>query len=1203
MKRSAAGNAKNTRPLKKPKDECRYTFDKCKSLLEEWSVALTGAFPDDTLTATRGCSKGCLLQVHTEDEKQFVAPQGREVHALHQHPSLWRLYLERLASIPFFAELNNAARETWLLRHADPKESSIGEQRGVRLEFQQLGGDFVTKLDEAQQAQLMDGQPRSSTEVEDMFPRKPGSLARKVTLVLHKTRWKRGSAFNLVSDTRQLLFDVSHGTFSMGGRHERIWELQYRPIAFFSSSEEKEDPGSLAAAFQIPPESWDLLIEHLRDMSPAFYKSLMQKLIRFQPLTVRLFHPSDTLVDARWVLVVVMKLLFDHVGVFVADIGRFVTGVEGLCKRLAVIAMEDSFVPEERHHELVSLLSAALLAQSVRAWKADPALLRHWCRFAIGLLEERRSFRWAKNAPTKPFQIQVGARPLEMCSALLDELRSFPGDLGMARDIAKHRGAQFRDPPPQPASRPTEMPLWHMLDQHCAPSIAWYFTTNTEPFPQLLRKLFDEVTGVNPRKCDVAERSRRHFFQTTHTVQKRLYRDLFGARFDRPVAAITQGPPVSVHYTLDDAVLSALCGAMELVYGGRTYLVALDSYDVGEMVVMKRPSRETDDGKIDVRTREHLIRVARQRLAAGFPVRDVPDSLRQFEGQTLQWIEGEPEPQLNGVPWSVAKNLHVELRQIRPMPLDLDNIFPTPECVECMERDAFQTFENVPLAKCPLPVLRRFLTYCPGFESSLRLHPIGRDGTGTEYAVTLEDTSVYWFLRKIARMFPAAVTPVPGHPGRFTFPVPFLFWLIRDRVVQHCERQQPEAYWEEKSGSLAFQHQKGYVLREHQRAALNELIYTHEKGRPGAYLWLPPGAGKTLIVLRFLQYLHDQGRLPRFVVYTYPREARDNLQKELTMMGLRYHHLIPPFVGLRPQVVNLVEHDTLRKCRERLVSVVGQAVFIADEAHKMLAATQRTSAALQLASLSRLCVAMSGTPIINSAIYQLIPWLKRVVPFEITPKNLFTAASAMVHQVYEHGIQVDRSQIDAVMPADVLARYLALVPPSLGGTNGKPEYRHLQEASELCYETCYGRMSTEAVERARAGRRVLLVAKDQAGIDALHAQVLALAPQMPVYRMQAGEMITLSPEAVETKQVPDYQVVIVDIRHSLGYTCTTCDTLISSVYPSNLATRIQIEGRLLRIGNRHPQVQVLTVFSGLLFRILMDHSNTASLIKALESLF
>ncbi len=60
--------------------------------------------------------------------------------------------------------------------------------------------------------------------------------------------------------------------------------------------------------------------------------------------------------------------------------------------------------------------------------------------------------------------------------------------------------------------------------------------------------------------------------------------------------------------------------------------------------------------------------------------------------------------------------------------------------------------------------------------------------------------------------------------------------------------------------------------------------------------------------------------------------------------------------------------------------------------------------------------------------------------------------------------------------------------------------------------------------------------------------------------------------------------------------------MITGVYPSNQATRTQLEGRINRIGSGHKLLKYVTVHAGILTYILEHHNQAKSLQIALGDL-
>jgi hypothetical protein len=89
---------------------------------------------------------------------------------------------------------------------------------------------------------------------------------------------------------------------------------------------------------------------------------------------------------------------------------------------------------------------------------------------------------------------------------------------------------------------------------------------------------------------------------------------------------------------------------------------------------------------------------------------------------------------------------------------------------------------------------------------------------------------------------------------------------------------------------------------------------------------------------------------------------------------------------------------------------------------------------------------------------------------------------------------------------------------------------------------------------------------------------------------------------VEGRQVHDYKVVVTTMYHAAGYTLTRLKSMITSVYPSNEATRQQILGRVVRIGQKAKAVDIVTVHCGILSYMLEKHKDARNLSSVLKSL-
>ena len=280
------------------------------------------------------------------------------------------------------------------------------------------------------------------------------------------------------------------------------------------------------------------------------------------------------------------------------------------------------------------------------------------------------------------------------------------------------------------------------------------------------------------------------------------------------------------------------------------------------------------------------------------------------------------------------------------------------------------------------------------------------------------------------------------------------------------------------------------------------------------------------------------------------------------------------------------------------------SIFIIDEVHKALNDTKRTSVALEISHLARNFVALTGTPVVDSKTYKLIWCLEQIVPFEINESNFWVSANSMISKKVNTGIKTDRKEILAKFTVKEEKDYLRLVVPKMGGSNPVPSADEWLEAANICYQAADKKMIRETEQMLKKNIGVMLIAqnsKHQTKLLKLVLQKINIKKE-DIFLLKGGDSIFLTDEAVKMKKVHDYKIVIVPIRKAEGYSLTRLGAMISSVYPSNNATREQIEGRINRIGQKRDTVYYRIVHCGILTYILKHHDDARVLSLALKSL-
>ena len=493
--------------------------------------------------------------------------------------------------------------------------------------------------------------------------------------------------------------------------------------------------------------------------------------------------------------------------------------------------------------------------------------------------------------------------------------------------------------------------------------------------------------------------------------------------------------------------------------------------------------------------------------------------------------------------------------------------------------------------------IRRALLFISDYSGSFEFNRIGRDGGGSQQAVSVEDVGAYQLVLKVSLLYPSAMKRVLGTALKFTVPVGPLLWHVKDIFSQFVSQNVESS--SERWGNIG--EQRGRELWPHQEDALNEMIEATGRGH---FLYLPVGLGKTLLVLSYLKYLQNKNLLPKYVIYTLPASALKSVINEITAFGFEYQVLVPlkhveegVKQGCEPDEykINLIKHDHLRKCEDKMPEYMSESIFIIDEVHKCLNESKRTATALQFSHLSQEFIALTGTPIIDTHTYKLIWWLKQIVPFEVNEKNFWVAANSMISRKVNTGIEVDREDVEVEMTE--LKEYLKLIPPNMGGK--RLSGIDFNGAMNVCYKVTDKAMVDEVINSMDNG--VFVVARNAEHQKKLRDDILRKV-DAKIFLITGKNSIFLTDEAVENGNVEDYDVVITTIRHSEGYTLTRLGLMITSVYPSNNASREQLEGRINRIGQKRDTVYYRIYHTGILTYILEHHNDARSLSSVLSAL-
>ncbi|KAI8809377.1 hypothetical protein BJ742DRAFT_234840 [Cladochytrium replicatum] len=269
---------------------------------------------------------------------------------------------------------------------------------------------------------------------------------------------------------------------------------------------------------------------------------------------------------------------------------------------------------------------------------------------------------------------------------------------------------------------------------------------------------------------------------------------------------------------------------------------------------------------------------------------------------------------------------------------------------------------------------------------------------------------------------------------------------------------------------------------------------------------------------------------------------------------------------------------------------------------------------------------IEGTPIIDSNLYRLISWLRFLVPFTVTERNLWSAAVNMVaRRVEATGIPRIYEYADATFNESEESQWKRLMPPRLGGLNKMAGARDFAKAAEISYTTATRGMLAQVrvLLKEQKRRGVMLVARNATHAQEMYdelermnvvpvSQVLLFVGASSVPKKGVKDKKTFSDDMgtrnvvtsvnlTPVNNTKKIRVVIVPYRRATGYTLTAMDSLVWTVYPSNQALRTQLEARIDRVGQTSDSLIYIKVVTPLLRLIAERHAAAKTLEDALSA--
>ena len=1105
----------------------------------------------------------------------------------------------------------------------------------------------------------------SATQIRNFFPRKPGSKARHNTLAFWPRFWRLAAAFEKVGcfSAGPVYLFPSEAEKSGFVNGKKLGTVEGGIVLFSglaATSEKKANgrPGyevtekmtigialplssptpktlvfeKLAERYEVEVSEIEKVARAYRNFTPGAHKSLIQKLIRYSAVRAEWGDDGETESTTVEIASAVsfIELLYSP-GSFVPDIQRFVGGQESAFKRLMVSVLEDSYFPDASRMEMLAVL--ALVSQRLTSWRPSLEIIEMCLDVSDFSVSSNLWWNYrtdGKIVSAPPVSVSHRNTPLQNVSALLDELRSFESDLFMTRAIASRDEVVkgLRD-------RPDVMHISRAYDHHFATECVHLLpydvvdslrVKGTKPFDGVFGKLWDLSSSTNPRKekwdAPLKKKSDRRLKKLVAEAQ-RLILKVKQTPYGISVGGLGEDlGSYRLRSTIDISWLAGMVGPMN---GGDrpSAMATLKPDDPYAMVAVKKPSRGMKDGTLTDEQSEAAIAKAKKILEAGVvlgrngstpPIEKMRDvTVRSINGEFSFSRVGESKKE-KPVGWESLAKVREEIPFVESNAV-AETFFVEFVRGDGMSPDAFGILDER-LREYPVAAIRRLLTYLGVNKPVIELNRISKDGGGTAEAVMIEDVGVCQLLLFISAIFPAALSRCEFFVSKFRVELAPLLWKIRDAVretlaeISKSESTSARCEWKK------LKDRSGREPRAYQTDCLQEMVARTESGKKGNFLWLVVGLGKTLIVMMYCAHLICSGLAPTYIIYALPKSALESIITEIEFFGGRINLLNPtgtwkkhpkadysksnrvPLAGH----FNLIEHDHLRLLETELIEVIGDSLLIVDEVHKTLNTSKRTGVALELSRLSRDFVVLTGTPVIDSNTFKLIQWLEQIVEFEVNDKNFWVGAMGMVSRGCNTGVEVRREEIEVVMSEKDERRYRKLVPAGMGGKNANPTAKDIIEAFEVCYEACDSVMVETIVKNLKHG--VFVVAKNSKHQTLLRDALVATGKvkSKSIFVMTGKESLFLTDETVASGKTPDYSVVITTLGLSAGYTLTRLKKMVTSVYPTNLATITQLEGRINRVSQTSPFIEIITVHTGILTYTLQKHKTAASISAVLSAM-
>lgn len=622
----------------------------------------------------------------------------------------------------------------------------------LQLRFVKFSGRYIEEnLSEETVNMLLKGNPDDEEGywpikyVFNLFPKVPGSKARKHTLIFRPNNWELMPSKAAATKYKGIYFDLDDFSYNEGKVAKK------EVLEIIKLDKPLNDITSFAISFskkRSEPLSWEILLslvdkQYVKDIKrirkiidwfiPSLHKSLLQKLIRTSCKTVT--HNGKEYSSEAFLLCCLMTLML-HPGSFVPNINRWSSGMESMFKRLAVTIQEDSYYPDKG--KMAMLYACAMLAQQNKSWQPTDHLISIAFEMALSSLKGKYLYEYDWH----DFEGTDIDDEWSFCYLCLYKLGSFKSDIAMLGSIAQNEGKvrqEFK------MENPLEvMPLTWCVDQHTYPEIAYYFpyeilkniSDESSNYSELFKTIWNKASGINPRNKKYFEASLKdEMTSLIRIAQENLY---LNKTVEKDNRIIIPKQKTDFNYLLPEAWLAGLIGVIEVKIKHSNIIVVLRSDDIFSFTVARAPSRDEDKEDLSEKEKERAKEKAISLLEDGIIIKNAPGVLAMLNGvevrledreRYLLKIKGQDVDWLDFINMKFSFILH---------PNDNTNIEEAILYVgEGIMRSAESHLDEI-ISNLSNKVLLRLMSYLENNRSTIELHKIARKGDGQDLNLNVQ---------------------------------------------------------------------------------------------------------------------------------------------------------------------------------------------------------------------------------------------------------------------------------------------------------------------------------------------------------------------------------------------------------------------------------------------------------------------------------